>query len=268
MSRLRFAARAGVVLAAVSLGLTAFVGFGQASAAGHTKADPSNTPAGNKGTVKIDDESFNGIPDNDPHPGCTFFLQFFFFPRSTTATYTFAMWNPTTQNNKSKGPSTGGSIALDPAAKPNAERLIDLRSFLQNSGIAPQPKQGWHLKLTIHAPGAQGADVKHKVFWVNCAAPAPSGSPTVSPTVTQSPSPTGTPTETGSPSPSVTVSSTSTSVAPTTVSSPTPSTTVQGVTLGVTGSTFPTRFVTYGIVLVIAGSALVLISRRRAHARP
>ncbi|HEV2685565.1 MAG TPA: hypothetical protein VGW79_02900, partial [Actinomycetota bacterium] len=134
MSRLRFAARAGVVLAAISITLAAFVGFGQANAAGNSKADASNTPAGNKGTVKVDDESFDGIPDNDPHPGCTFFLQFFFFPRATTATYTFAMWNPTTKDSKSKGPSTGGSIALDPTTKPNAERLIDLTSFLQSSG--------------------------------------------------------------------------------------------------------------------------------------
>ena len=73
MSHLRFAARASTVLIALSLGLAALVGFGQAPAAGQgsSKADATNTPAGNKGTVKIDDESFNGIPDNDPHPGCS-----------------------------------------------------------------------------------------------------------------------------------------------------------------------------------------------------
>jgi len=86
MTRLRFAARAGVVLAAVSISLAAFVGFGQASPASNSKAGASHTPPGNKGTVKVDDESFDGIPDNDPHPGCQFYLQFFFFPRATTAT--------------------------------------------------------------------------------------------------------------------------------------------------------------------------------------
>jgi hypothetical protein len=32
--------------------------------------------------------------------------------------------------------------------------------------MEPQPQQGFHVKLTINAEGSQGADVKHKVFWV------------------------------------------------------------------------------------------------------
>ena len=36
----------------------------------------------------------------------------------------------------------------------------------------PHPKQGYHVKLTINAPYSQGADTKHKVFWVEpCDAP-------------------------------------------------------------------------------------------------
>jgi hypothetical protein len=27
-------------------------------------------------------------------------------------------------------------------------------------------RQGFHVKLTVHAEGSQGADTKHKVFWV------------------------------------------------------------------------------------------------------
>jgi len=131
----------------------------------------NHVPPGNKGTVKIDDEAFNGIPDNDPHEPCTFRLQFFFFPRETNATYSFKLIPPT------KGGSTGGSIALDPSAKPNADTVIDLTDFLTNSGVDPQPLQGYHVKLTIHAPGAQGADVKHKVFWVECASTTPPVTP-------------------------------------------------------------------------------------------
>jgi len=143
----------------------AFVGTASAA----PKSD--HVPPGNKGTVKIDDETFNGIPDNDPHEGCSFHLQFFFFPRATTATYSFALIPPT------KGDSTGGSVALDPSSKPNADIVVDLTSFVTSSGVDPQPQQGYHLKLTIHAPGAQGADVKHKVFWVKCAATTPPGPP-------------------------------------------------------------------------------------------
>ena len=40
------------------------------------------------------------------------------------------------------------------------------------SGLEEHPKQGYHLKLDVHAPGSKGADVKHKVFWVKgCAKP-------------------------------------------------------------------------------------------------
>ena len=39
------------------------------------------------------------------------------------------------------------------------------------SGIEPKP-QGFHVKLTINAEGSQGADKKHKVFWVKDAAEA------------------------------------------------------------------------------------------------
>jgi LPXTG-motif cell wall-anchored protein len=42
---------------------------------------------------------------------------------------------------------------------------------LDFAGIQPHPNQGFHVKLTVHADGSQGADTKHKVFWVtDCAA--------------------------------------------------------------------------------------------------
>jgi hypothetical protein len=44
---------------------------------------------------------------------------------------------------------------------------------LDLTGIEPHPNQGVHVKLTINAEGSQGADVKHKVFWVTGCAPAP-----------------------------------------------------------------------------------------------
>src|SRR5690606_18956235 len=35
------------------------------------------------------------------------------------------------------------------------------------AGIEPHPQQSWHVRLTVHAEGSQGADVKHKTFWVS-----------------------------------------------------------------------------------------------------
>jgi hypothetical protein len=225
------------------------VGFVPADAA---KEAPKNVPPGNKGTVKIDDETFNQIPDNDPHESCIFHLQFLFFPRATTATYTFALHPPT------KDGFTSGSVELHPLLTPNAEVVVDLTDFLKNSQVPPHPIQGWHVKLTIHAPDAQGNDVKHKVFWVNCpaAAPSPSPSVSVSPIVSVSPS--------VSIGPAVSVSATATStVAGVTLKKKTK---VLGVTLGRTGSGPFDNLVLWGIVFVATGGLLVLLSSRRKRA--
>jgi len=48
---------------------------------------------------------------------------------------------------------------------------------LSFAGIAPHPVQGFHVKLTVRADGSQGADTKHKVFWVSgCYPDSPSAS--------------------------------------------------------------------------------------------
>ena len=54
----------------------------------------------------------------------------------------------------------GGSEAgLDGQEEYNIQRLFQ--------GVKAHPVQGYHVKLTINTqPLAQGADVKHKVFWV------------------------------------------------------------------------------------------------------
>jgi hypothetical protein len=55
---------------------------------------------------------------------------------------------------------------------------------LDFTGIEPHPVQGFHVKLTIHAEGSQGADVKHKVFWVTGCGPAPTTTTTSGTTTT------------------------------------------------------------------------------------
>ena len=81
--------------------------------------------------------------------------------------------------------SGGGSEAgLD------ASETYDLTSAL--AGFEPHPQQGWHVKLTVNNDGSQGADVKHKVFWVSgCESPpTTSSSTTEAPTTSTSEEPT------------------------------------------------------------------------------
>jgi len=127
-------------------------------------------PPGNNGTVKIDGVAFDIHPDNEPHVGCVFQVDFYGFDEGVgDATATFRLHPPTGRGvllvdtaDNDQDPA-GGGTDLD------FELDVDLSAPIIASGVAPHPIQGWHVKLTVNAPGSIGADVKHKVFWVrNC----------------------------------------------------------------------------------------------------
>ena len=126
-------------------------------------------PPGNNGTVKIDGVEFSQLPNNEPHPGCIFDVEFFNFDAGVgDATVTFALHPPTgtevllVDTVDNDGDAAGGGQDFD------GEELYDLSDELAASGATPHPQQGFHIKLTVNAPGSIGSDVKHKVFWVEC----------------------------------------------------------------------------------------------------
>jgi hypothetical protein len=189
-------------------------------------------PPGNNGTVKIDGEEFDTHPDNEPHVGCVFQVDFYGYDEGDpNADVTFDVWPPTGgmvtiledtvfigQDDNSGGGSEAG---LD------AEATYNLTAWL--SDFEPHPQQGWHVKLTVNADGSQGADVKHKTFWGSgCEAPPPTTTTTVPTTTTES---TTTTTESPTTTESTTTTvptSTTTEEPPTTV--PTPTTTAAPTT--------------------------------------
>jgi LPXTG-motif cell wall-anchored protein len=63
-----------------------------------------------------------------------------------------------------------------------ASRTYDLAPAL--AGIEPHPQQGFHLRLTVHAVGSQGADTKFKEYWVGPCGETP---PTTAPPTTGGP---------------------------------------------------------------------------------
>ena len=116
------------------------------------------------------------LPNNEPHVGCDFQVDFYGYDEGDLfADVTFDAHPPT-------GP---GPDAVDrhrvhrrgrqqrrrrprPAWTPRQTYILDFGS------IEPHPVQGFHVKLTVNADGSQGADVKHKVFWVTgCDVPPP-----------------------------------------------------------------------------------------------
>jgi LPXTG-motif cell wall-anchored protein len=128
-------------------------------------------PPGNNGTVKVDGVEFDSHPDNQPHVGCVFQIDFYGFDEGDlTATVDFEGVPPT-----GGGPllSDVVDIGEDPAGGGtdlDASVTYDLSAAL--AGITPHPIQGHHVKLTIDAEGSQGSGTKHKTFWVEgCSTP-------------------------------------------------------------------------------------------------
>jgi hypothetical protein len=193
-------------------------------------------PPGNNGTVKIDGVEFDTHPDNEPHVGCVFQVDFYGFDEGELfADVTFDVWPPSgamvtiledTVDIGEDDNSGGGSEAgLD------AQVTYDLSGLLD--GFEQHPQQGWHIKLTINADGSQGSDLKHKTFWVtDCEVPpptttttttAPTTSTTEEPTTSTTEEPTttteSTTTTTEEPTTTTSESTTTTSEEPTTTTS-------------------------------------------------
>lgn len=129
-------------------------------------AAPSDPPGAN-GTIKIDGVPFDTHPNNQPHVGCVFEVDFYGFDRGNFfAGVSFALHPPSGRavllvDNSVfiGGDRAGGGTDLD------AEREYDLNLLVPRSGL--HPKQGWHIKVTVVAPGVGGKLAKKtKVFWV------------------------------------------------------------------------------------------------------
>ena len=140
------------------------------------KTNGSGNPPGNNGTVKVDGAPFDDAPNNEPHVGCSFQIDFYGYDQGDLhASVVFQGWAPTGGGTLATDSVFIGQDAAGRGIDLDAARTYDLSSVLK--GIQPQPNQGWHLKLTVNAEGSIGADVKHKVFWVSGCEASGGGNP-------------------------------------------------------------------------------------------
>lgn len=140
---------------------------GQTSA--RATGNGNGNPPGNNGTVKIQEaDATDEIPDNDPHVGCSFKIEFRGYDEGAlNATWELDAHAPSGNGEKVKDGSV--FIGEDPAGGApdlDATVLVTLTAA-DLAGLVRHPQQGYHLKLTVHADGSKGADTKHKVFWVD-----------------------------------------------------------------------------------------------------
>ena len=160
---------------------------GLAGPAGAAPKTPPGDPPGNNGTVKIDqsdkaDEDKGNEPIGDD---CLFWLKFYGFDNGQKADITFAAQPPTggkapitDKGNGFGQPGDGVPISDDAAGGGQDEDAVvpyNLSSYV--NGLTPHPQHGYHIKLTTTIKNADGSavpgGVKHKVFWIKCAAAAP-----------------------------------------------------------------------------------------------
>ncbi|MFC6285565.1 hypothetical protein ACFP3Q_00905 [Nocardioides sp. GCM10027113] len=128
--------------------------------------ESSARPPGNNGVIKIDDIPFDQHPDNEPHVGCTFEVDFYNYEMGDYyATVRFTVHPPSgkpqvllTDSVFIGEDAAGGGTDLD------AENEYNLADALKP--FWAHPNQGYHVKLKVRAPGSIGKDTKYKTFWV------------------------------------------------------------------------------------------------------
>ena len=133
---------------AIAIGTLALVGF---------IAVPLAAANGNSGIVKVHDPADNGKMRNDPHVGCSFFVEGFGMD-ADSGTITIRVWQPT---------SDTGNVVL--SANWSADGTADSQGdhhFLEGPFSLPSG----HYKVFV---SDSDGHTKTKVFWVDCSGSTP-----------------------------------------------------------------------------------------------
>jgi hypothetical protein len=154
----------------------------------------ADDPSGRNGVVKIVGHGdIDRIPENNPHQGCTLGIEWYGYDEGDiVSTVEFELWDP-----------TSGSLAYDGAAETqigedaaSGGRDLDATewyTFTVTDGEA-HDVQGFHLKITVHAPGSRGDETKSKVIWFqDCEIVQPEPEPETEPSPVAEPSDGSTP---------------------------------------------------------------------------
>lgn len=187
--------RRGFAAVALTAGIAGMAALGMAGLV----STPASAAPGNNGTVKIANVgNVDNVPDNQPHQGCTFTVQWYNFDGTAHATVSFTMQSPT-QGGVMVGGDTTPSFS-------GGKKLnhVEAYTLTPDASITPQPNQGYHVTLTVNTTDSKGSDVKHKTFWFGgCSVPTtpPATTPPVctSPTATETVTTTVTATVTAQP---------------------------------------------------------------------
>lgn len=173
-----------LIVLAVATALLPVAAHAQLSGPAQRGGAGGHNPGGNNGTVKVEHVDIDDPPENNPHVGCTFLLEWYGFDKGNDiiSKVTFAMHAPTDDVvlTVADGDSEVFVGEDDASGAGTASGLDATEQYTLGFDGDPHPVQGFHVKLTIHTPGSRGADVKHKVFWVEGCDDEPPAGPGIS----------------------------------------------------------------------------------------
>lgn len=123
---------------------------------------------GNNGDIHVVTTS-----NPDGTPGCSFDVVFHNFDSGPVVSdLEFALQSPT--RGTATGPVATRQAVLAGGHQSSESHTFDLSAELLASGATPTDR-GYHVKVTTHTPFSNGADTKHKVFWVGACGIDPTG---------------------------------------------------------------------------------------------
>lgn len=161
----------GAVIAGL---LAASLWFAALPASAAEGSNPPGDPPGNNGTIKIVEGPDDGIKGNEPQiDGCLVWVEFYGFDTDQQSVITFTAIPPTgdgqellTHTAKISDDPAGGGQDKDATLSYNLSAAL-------GSLTTADPEKGYHVKVTSDTVGAPGG-AKQKIFWMRCAASAPS----------------------------------------------------------------------------------------------
>ena len=107
--------------------------------------------------VKVDARPFDDAPDNEPHVGCTFQIDFYGYDEGDLeARYLLELHSPTGSGTLLTGTKPIGEDPAGGGTDLDASATIYLEDEVAAWGAEPHPKQGYHVKLTVEAEAPSG----------------------------------------------------------------------------------------------------------------
>src|SRR5688500_8936523 len=112
-------------------------------------AASANDPPGNNGFIKVDDQPIDDIPNNQPHVGCTFHIDFYNYDEGDdlSAEVGFELKPPTAGAGYTLEVDGPSSVFIGEDPSGGGDDLATTEIYTLTITGEPHPEHGYHVKL-------------------------------------------------------------------------------------------------------------------------